>query len=67
MADVTWESKLRSVVRSSMPLWPRNWVAIRHAVLHYARVAMRLVRELNVSTVVHLCSLDANPLNALAT
>ena len=39
MTHVPCESKLRSVVRSSMPPCPWNMVAIGHAVVYYARYA----------------------------
>ena len=44
MDRVVCESKLLSVMRSSMPPCPGNWVAIVRAVLY-------LVQELNVGTV----------------
>ena len=37
MTKVPCKSKLRSVVKSSMYLGPGNWVAIRPAVVYYAR------------------------------
>ena len=37
MSNVACEYKLWSVVRSSMH--PGNWVAIKHAVVHYAQAA----------------------------
>ena len=36
MAHVAFRSKLCSVVRSSMPPYLRNWVAIRRVVVYYA-------------------------------
>ena len=39
MTHVTWRTKLRSVVRSSMLLYPRNLVIIGRAVVYYARSA----------------------------
>ena len=37
MTQVRWNSKLRSVVRSSMHQCPGNWVAIGTVVMYYAR------------------------------
>ena len=46
------ESKLRSVVRLSMHLYPGNWLAIGRAVVYYAWAApANLVEELHVGTV----------------
>ena len=42
MAHVACESKLRSVVRSSMHPCPGNWVAIGRAVDYHVRVAPRI-------------------------
>ena len=39
MTDVACESKLRSVVRSSMHTCPGNWVAIGRSVVYFARPA----------------------------
>ena len=39
MAHLACESKLPSVVRSSMHPCPGNWLAHGHAVVYYARVA----------------------------
>ena len=39
MTHEACESKLRSVVRSSMHPYPGNWVAIGHAVVYYAWAA----------------------------
>ena len=39
MTHAACESKLRSVVTSSMHSYPGNWVAIGHAVVYYARGA----------------------------
>ena len=39
MTHVACESILRSVARSSMHLWPANWVAIGRAVVYYARAS----------------------------
>ena len=52
MTRVVCESKLRSVMRSSMHPCPVNWVAIELAVVYYARAAYALVQEVNVVTVV---------------
>ena len=36
MTHVAFESKLRSVVRSSMYTCPGNWLTIEHGVVYYA-------------------------------
>ena len=41
MTHEACESKLRSVVRSSMHPYPGNWVAIGHAVVYYALAARK--------------------------
>ena len=52
MTYVTCESKLRSVLRSSMHLCPGNWVATGCAVVYYARADQgHLVQESNDGTV----------------
>ena len=51
MASVVCESKLHSVVRSSMHPCPGNLLAIRHAVVDCARLPTHLVQELIVGTV----------------
>ena len=55
MANVAYDSKLRSVVR--LPMHPSlgNWLAIRLAVVYYVcRLPVHLVQELNVGTVDYL-------------
>ena len=41
MTHEAYESKLRSVVWSSMHPYPGNWVTIGHAVRYYARAARK--------------------------
>ena len=53
MTHIACETKLLSVVRSSIHSWPGNLVAIGHAVVYYARLPMHLVQELNVGTVLY--------------
>ena len=40
MTDIACMSKLYSVVNSSMHPYPGNWVAIKCAVVYYARAAL---------------------------
>ena len=42
MTQEACESKLRSVLRSSMHPYPGNWVAIGHAVVYYAWAAREI-------------------------
>ena len=42
MAHVAWESKLHSVVSSSMHPCPGNWVSIGRAVVYYTKAAHTL-------------------------
>ena len=51
MTNVAGETKLLSVVRSSIHSLPGNLVAIGCAVVYCARLPMYLVQELNVVTV----------------
>ena len=53
MTHVASQSKLLSVVRSSMHTWPGNWVAIGCEVVYDAWLPMHLVQELNIGTVAH--------------
>ena len=55
MSYVACETKLLSVVRSSIHSWPGYLVAIGCAVVYYARLPMHLVQELNVFTVHVVC------------
>ena len=57
-AYVACETKLLSVVRSSIHSWPGNMVAVGCVVVYYARLPMHLVQELNVGTVRHHLVLD---------
>ena len=41
MTHVACESKLRSLVRSFIHPWPRNWVTIGRAVVYYARAGIK--------------------------
>ena len=51
MTNVACESKLRSIVRSSMHPCPGYWVVIGFVVVYYVWYAMHLVQELDVGTV----------------
>ena len=51
MTHVHCESKLRSIIKSSVHPCHGNWVAIEHTVVYYARQPTHLVQELNVGTV----------------
>ena len=48
MSHLACELKLCSIVRSSMHPCPRNWMAIRHVVVYFARTAHATV--LSIST-----------------
>ena len=51
MTHVASESKLGSVLRSSMHLCLGTWVAIRRAVVFLRKLPMHLVQELNAGIV----------------
>ena len=53
MTRVACESKLRSVVRSSMHPFSGNWMAVGHMVVYYAGLGTHLLQELNDGTVAH--------------